>query len=106
MPTFTDYRTHIGSSPDKHYKATLFQSAHLMLGLNCLEPGQTQAAHAHGGQDKFYFVIEGEGDFTVGDERQRCGPGLTIWAPAGVEHGVTNAGSARLVVLVGIAPWK
>lgn len=106
MTSFTHYSSHTGTSPAKHYKATLYQSANLMLGLNCLEPGQTQAAHAHGGQDKFYFVVEGEGDFTVGDERQRCGSGMTIWAPAGVEHGVSNQGSARLVVLVGIAPWK
>ena len=106
MPTFTDYRAHTGAAPEKFFKATLFQSASLMLGLNCLEPGQTQSVHAHGGQDKFYFVIEGEGDFVVGDEQQRCGPGVTVWAPAGIDHGVSNAGNERLVVLVGIAPWK
>jgi quercetin dioxygenase-like cupin family protein len=106
MTNFTDYRTHTGSNLEKFFKSTLFQSANLMLGLNCLEPGQTQSVHAHAGQDKFYFVVEGAGDFTVGDERQHCGPGTTIWAPAGVDHGVTNAGDERLVVLVGIAPWK
>jgi quercetin dioxygenase-like cupin family protein len=106
MSNFTDYRTHTGASPEKFFKATLFQSSSLMLGLNCLEPGQTQSVHTHGNQDKFYFVVEGEGDFTVGEERQRCGPGHTIWAPTGIDHGVTNAGAARLVVLVGIAPWK
>ena len=106
MPTFTDYRSRTGAAPAKFFKATLNESANLMLGLNCLEPGQTQAVHAHGGQDKFYFVVEGEGDFVVGDEQQRCGPGFAVWAPAGVDHGVSNAGSERLVVLVGIAPWK
>jgi quercetin dioxygenase-like cupin family protein len=106
MTNFTNYKAHVGSSAEKFYKATLFQSPNLMLGLNCLEPGQTQAVHDHGGQDKFYFVVEGEGEFTVGDERRTCAPGTTIWAPAGVPHGVTNAGTARLVVLMGIAPWK
>ena len=106
MSNFIDYRTHTGASPTKFFKATLFESASLMLGLNCLEPGQTQSVHAHGGQDKFYFVVEGEGDFVVGDEQQRCGPGFTVWAPAGIDHGVSNAGRERLVVLVGIAPWK
>ncbi len=106
MVNFVDYHDQTGSAPEKFFKSTLFQSGHLMLGLNCLDPGQTQSAHSHGGQDKFYFVVEGAGDFTVGDETQRCGPGLTIWAPAGVEHGVSNAGAERLVVLVGIAPWK
>ena len=41
-----------------------------------------------------------------GEETRLAGPGLTVWAPAGVAHGVTNRGSARLVLLVGIAPWK
>jgi mannose-6-phosphate isomerase-like protein (cupin superfamily) len=29
---------------------------------------------------------------------------MVVWAPAGVTHGVTNTGSSRLVLLVGIAP--
>ena len=51
-----DYRDHTGSSAEKFFKSTLFQSSHLLLGLNCLEPGQTQATHTHAVQDKFYFV--------------------------------------------------
>ena len=104
MTHFKNYRAHTGSNPDKFFKSTLFQSANLLLGLNCLEPGQTQSAHAHGDQDKFYFVLEGEGEFTVGDEKQNAGAGAVVWAPAGVDHGVTNAGAHRLVLLVGIAP--
>jgi mannose-6-phosphate isomerase-like protein (cupin superfamily) len=76
----------------------------MMLGLNCLEPGQVQPAHDHADQDKFYFVLEGAGLFTVGDERIEAGSGQAIWAPAGVAHGVENRGSVRLAVLVGIAP--
>lgn len=104
MTYFKNYRAHTGSNPDKFFKSTLFQSANLLLGLNCLEPGQTQSAHAHGDQDKFYFVVEGEGEFMVGDEKQKAGAGAVVWAPAGVDHGVTNTGSQRLVLLVGIAP--
>ncbi len=104
MTRFKDYRDHTGSNPDKFFKSTLFQSANLLLGLNCLEPGQTQSAHAHGDQDKFYFVLEGEGEFMVGDEKQKAGAGAVVWAPAGVDHGVINTRSQGLVLLVGIAP--
>jgi mannose-6-phosphate isomerase-like protein (cupin superfamily) len=76
-----------------------------MLGLNCLEPGQSQHVHTHADQDKFYFVAEGTGEFVVGDEKRRAGQGMVIWAPAGVTHGVTNTGTERLVLLVGIAPF-
>lgn len=106
MSSFLDYRDHTGASPEKFFKSTLVESPRLLLGLNCLEPGQAQAAHTHADQDKFYFVIEGDGEFTVGSETRLAGEGVMVLAPAGVPHGVTNLGSARLVVLVGIAPWK
>ena len=104
MSNFTTYLSHVGTAPEKFFKSTLFHSPRLMLGLNTLEPGQVQKVHTHTGQDKFYFVIEGEGDFVVGDETRRCAAGHAIWAPADVPHGVSNNGSERLVVLVGMAP--
>jgi mannose-6-phosphate isomerase-like protein (cupin superfamily) len=104
MTNVIDYRDHTGAKVDTFFKSTLFQSTHLLLGLNCLEPGQEQHTHTHAGQDKFYFVVEGQGTFVVGAETSQAGPGMVIWAPAGIEHGVTNTGSERLVLLVGIAP--
>lgn len=95
---------HVGARPDKFYKATLFRGDALLLGVNCLEPGQTQAPHDHAGQDKFYYVVEGEGRFQVGETFITAGEGEVVWAPAGIIHGVTNAGQARLTLLVGIAP--
>ena len=106
MNNIRDYRDHAGSNPEKVFKATLFESPRLMLGLNCLEPGQTQSAHTHDDQDKFYYVVEGEGEFNVGAETRQAGAGFSVWAPAGVTHGVSNRGTVRLVLLVGIAPWK
>jgi quercetin dioxygenase-like cupin family protein len=100
----THYSTHVGIREDKFYKTTLFQGEHLMLGLNCLEPGQVQSVHDHETQDKFYFVLEGQGTFTVGDEVSEVGPGHVVWAVAGVPHGVANQGSERLVIFMGIAP--
>lgn len=104
MSHFKNYRVHVGSRPEKFYKETLFQGEHVMIGLNCFEPGQAQAVHDHAGQDKCYVVMEGSGRFTVGDEVREAGAGEVVWAQAGVPHGVENAGSARLVVLVCIAP--
>lgn len=103
-PYLTDYRQHVGAKPDKFFKTTLFRGDFLMLGLNCLEPGQTQAVHEHADQDKFYVVMEGVGSFTVGQDEQEAGPGHVIWAPAGLHHGVRNVGQERLVLLVGMAP--
>ena len=100
----TDYRQHVGVRPDKFFKTTLFRGDSLILGLNCLEPGQVQSVHDHGDQDKFYAVLEGVGVFTLGNDEQTGGPGAVVWAPAGLPHGVRNEGSQRLVLLMGIAP--
>ncbi|MBZ5551930.1 MAG: cupin domain-containing protein [Acidobacteriia bacterium] len=104
MDYFQDYRSHIGFSQEKPSKTTLFRTPRMLLGINCLEPGQSHHAHQHAEQDKFYFVVEGEGEFTVGKETQKGRMGMTVWAPAGVSHAVTNAGPYRLVLLMGMSP--
>src|ERR1041385_6833672 len=77
MAQVVDYRTLVGSNPEKMYKATVYESPKLLLGLSCLEPGQSDRAHTHADQDKFYFVVEGEGEFQVGEETVRAGAGVT-----------------------------
>jgi quercetin dioxygenase-like cupin family protein len=104
MTNFIDYRDRTGSKPNKFYKTTFFHSERLLLGLNCLEPGQVQHVHTHDEQDKFYYVIEGEGEFVVGEETRTASAGMTVLAPGGLLHGVSNKGGERLVLLVGIAP--
>ena len=104
MNYFLKWQDYVGSVTPKFYKTTLWQAEHVMVGLNCLEPGQTQAVHAHEGADKFYFVLEGSGRFTVGDQEKDEGAGSLILAPAGVPHGVTNIMNERLSILVVIGP--
>jgi len=94
----------VGKAEKKFYKTTLFRSDALLLGVNCLEPGQIQKPHTHDDQDKFYYVVAGRGRFTLGDEQQIAAPEDVIWAPAGLVHGVENDGDGRLTLLVGIAP--
>jgi quercetin dioxygenase-like cupin family protein len=101
---FKDYRDHTGARADKHFKTTLFQGDQLMVGLNCLEPGQAQHAHTHDAADKFYYVAEGRALFQIGEETREVGVGMVVWAPAGVPHGVENRSESRLTLLVGIAP--
>jgi len=73
----------------------------LLLGLNCFEPGQAQAVHAHAGADKFYLVLSGRATVTVGAESRDVAAGDLVFAPAEVAHGVARA-HERTVMLVGI----
>ncbi len=104
MSYFTNWSDHVGSQAEKFYKTTVWQGEHLLVGLNCLEPNQTQTTHAHQGADKLYFVLEGRGSFIVGDEEQDAEAGSVVVAPAGVPHGVTNNSDTRLALLIAIAP--
>lgn len=104
MDHFINWRDFEGAQTGKFFKTTLWKGEHVMLGLNCLEPGQSQAVHAHSGADKFYFVLAGQGSFTVGAETKEVVTGTVVIAPAGVPHGVRNSGMQRLSLLVGIAP--
>ena len=45
-------RDHAVYSPDRMGKSTIFQSDHVLVGLNAFEPGQAHALHAHADMDK------------------------------------------------------
>jgi quercetin dioxygenase-like cupin family protein len=104
MGYFSDYRDHVGTNPERFFKSTIFQSARMLLGMDCLEPGQSQPTHQHAGRDKFYFVLEGSARFTIAGETHEGGPGTLAWAPADAPHGVVNTGPERLTMLIGMAP--
>lgn len=89
--------------PEKFGKLDLARGEQLFLGLNCFEPGQTQPVHSHSGADKFYLILSGNARMVVGEETRDAGPGVLIWAPRGIPHGVERA-HERTVMLVGMAP--
>ena len=60
-------------SPVKMGKTDLVKGEKLFAGLNSLEPGQEHALHAHEGQEKMYFVLEGAGEVQGGDDRDAGG---------------------------------
>ncbi len=94
----------ISFSEEKMKKNPLFDSPNLFYDAYCLLPGQAQKVHAHEGSDKIYYVLEGRGSFTVGDEEEDLGEGHVVIARAGVPHGVRNETDKDLVLLVTMAP--
>jgi quercetin dioxygenase-like cupin family protein len=91
-------------SDEKMKKNNIFQTPRLFCDVYCFEPGQEQKGHVHGDQDKVYLVLEGEGQFKVGNEEHVLARGQGTMAPAGEDHGVVNHTRARLRVLVFVAP--
>lgn len=102
--SFARTQDHRRFSDEKLQKQNLFESAQMFCDVYCLEPGQAQKPHAHGGATKFYYVIEGEGRFTIGERSTSLGPGGIAWALPDEAHGVENCSQGRLVLLVSMAP--
>lgn len=103
-PTAIRPEAHAAFRADKMGKATLYESARLLVGLNCFEPGQEHALHAHAGMDKVYQVISGRGEFLLEGRSIPMQAGVLLVAPEGVPHGVRNSGGERLIVLAILAP--
>jgi quercetin dioxygenase-like cupin family protein len=103
-PTVIRPAEHATWTPDRMGKSTLYQSTHLLVGLNAFEPGQSHALHAHAGMDKVYVVVEGEGLFLLADRQLKMRAGDLLVAPEGVPHGVANNSAARLLVMALLAP--
>lgn len=91
-------------APEKMKKNGVFETERFFCDTYCFEPGQEQKPHTHAHEDKVYYVLEGRGAFTVGDEERELGAGEIALAPAGQNHGVANRSQQRLVTLVFIAP--
>ena len=90
--------------PEKMGKSTLMRGDLLFVGLNAFEPGQEHAAHAHVGQDKLYFILEGTGVVHIGEQSEILSAGGAAYAPSGVSHSIRNPGPDRLVTMVVLAP--
>ena len=91
-------------SPTKMAKTTIAHGESLFAGLNCFEPGQEHAAHAHQGQEKLYVVLQGQAEIQVGAEKKIVSAGGGAFSPSGVMHSVRNIGNTRLIVLAVLAP--
>ena len=89
---------------EKMQKVSMFDTPNCFCDLYCLQPGQSQKPHSHAGADKIYYVLEGEATIQIGDEEQMLGPGRIVLAPSEVVHGVRNASSQPLSLLVFMAP--
>jgi quercetin dioxygenase-like cupin family protein len=60
--------------------------------------------HTHDDHVDSFFVLEGEVEFTLGDEVVRARPGMWMSAPPGARHGLRNGGAGTARVLNVHAP--
>lgn len=91
-------------SKEKFVKKVVIASEKGVMNLLCYEAQQELPLHRHEASDEFFYVLEGEGLFSVGEEKLVVKAGIACVAPCGVMHGIKNSGKARLAVLSLQAP--
>jgi quercetin dioxygenase-like cupin family protein len=61
-------------------------------------PGQSLPRHTHAHEHEAFDVLEGTGTVWLDGERVTCGPGTSLFVPAGVEHGFENDSPGRWLI--------
>jgi quercetin dioxygenase-like cupin family protein len=60
--------------------------------------------HVHQVQEETFYVLEGECDWQIGDQRIRAVPGTYVFIPPGVPHNIANATDKPARVLMTVSP--
>jgi len=80
------------------------QAKHFAMGHVTLEPRGGQVPWHNQEQEEIYFVLEGEGEMCLGEERRQLKAGQAVYIPPGVYHQLTNTGEAPLRMLYCYGP--
>lgn len=69
-----------------------------------IPPQFSTGLHVHRVQEETFYVLEGECEWQVGDERVRAKPGTFLFLPPGVQHNIMNVTDAPARVLMTVSP--
>jgi quercetin dioxygenase-like cupin family protein len=69
-----------------------------------VSPNNGPPPHIHSREDKSFFVLEGDIEFQLGDEKITARPGTFIQGPRGIAHSFKNNTSLPPRMLVFITP--
>src|SRR5918912_87514 len=84
---------------------TILADAEQLSALTiAFDPKFVVEPHRHHDHLDSFYVLDGEVEFTVGEDVVRAGPGTWAAAPPGARHGFGNGGSRRATVLNVHAP--
>ena len=69
-----------------------------------IPPRFSTGLHVHRIQEETFYVLEGECEWQVGDQRVRATPGTYLFVPPGVPHNIANATDKPARVLMTVSP--
>lgn len=92
--------------------ASPIQAENFSMGVVTLEPNGGQVPWHNQEQEEIYFILEGTGEFCLGEERQTISSGQAVFIPPQVFHQLTNTGETPMKMLYcygpagDVAHWK
>lgn len=76
------------------------------FAIAAVEPGQTTALHRLKNSE-VYFILDGEGEMAVDDEREKVRPGQAVYVPPGAQQCIANTGESVLSFICIVDPaWR
>jgi len=69
-------------------------------------PGKGVALHVHEREDELVYLLEGEIEVTLGNQKMKAVPGVMALLPRGIPHGFTNIGKKQSILLDTIFPGQ
>jgi len=88
------------------------QATNFAVGFVTLEPRGGQVPWHNQDQEEVYFIVEGEGEFCLGEERTSVRTGQAVYVPHRVFHQLTNTGDTpmKMMYIYGpagdVAHWR
>jgi len=100
----------LGESHSRGYSSILFKvlpretsnGMFVIEHLNLIKGGPPLHLHLH--QEEYFYVVEGEVNFQIGDSRKRLKPGDSILGPRGVPHTFAATGESPGRLLIAFTP--
>jgi quercetin dioxygenase-like cupin family protein len=87
-------------SDTRRVRKKLITEALLEAELVCYEPGQDTRQHFHKTQEEIYYIVEGSGSITIGDETTLVKAGDMVFSPADVPHSIATADERMVMFFV------
>ena len=85
-------------SGDQFINLTLFDGDAFFGRLICFSRGQSVPAHRHEHKDECFDVVAGQGTLLIDGKEILATPGIMVYVPAGVEHGLRADGTEQWIV--------
>ena len=82
-------------------------SGHYAIAEVISTPNGFVPLHVHHAEDEAFLIVDGEVDFTVGDQTFAAGPGAFVFGPRGVPHAYkVKTKQARIVMMFSPAGFE